>query len=249
MSLGAFVNGITPSFFLLLHLVGFIAAAYFAHRAFTITLNLAGWGFTLFALGELIYMTYHIDVTVLLFANTVATLLDVVGITLVFAGAVKTMRVVRITEIEQVFVEAQQFRIEDRLGFTQRNVRQGIGSGPCRRAALALAAARGRGLGLKSEAVGDLVQPGPDRFPPGQGAGLARQREKGRLENVLGIVRVVQDAFRGAVGHGTVPPDQFGKRCLVTARGKSLKQVPVGDIDGQRRQLADVAQEHRGVGS
>jgi hypothetical protein len=37
---------------------------------------------------ELVYMTYHLDWTVFLFAHTIAEVLDLVAFVLVFAGAV-----------------------------------------------------------------------------------------------------------------------------------------------------------------
>lgn len=46
-----------------------------------------GWAFSLYALAEIVYMTYHLDWTVFLFAHTIAEVLDLVAFVLVFAAA------------------------------------------------------------------------------------------------------------------------------------------------------------------
>ncbi len=60
MPIGAFINVFPPAVFLLVHLVGFLIGAYFAYRAFGAGLNTFGWAFTLYALAEIVYMTYHL---------------------------------------------------------------------------------------------------------------------------------------------------------------------------------------------
>lgn len=89
MPLGGFVNALPPAFFLVVHVAAFIIGAYFASRAFGTSSTTLGWGFTLFAIAELVYMTYHLDWTVFLFAHTIAEVLDLVAFILVFAGAVQ----------------------------------------------------------------------------------------------------------------------------------------------------------------
>ena len=49
---------------------------------------LLGAAFSLFAAAELVYMTYHLDWTVFLFAHTIAEVLDLTAFVLVFAAAV-----------------------------------------------------------------------------------------------------------------------------------------------------------------
>ena len=93
MPLGSFVNSIPPLIFLLIHLVAFLIGAYFAQRAFSGGATLLGWGFALFALAEISYMTYHLDWTVFLFAHTISEVLDLVAFILIFAYA--TQRVLR----------------------------------------------------------------------------------------------------------------------------------------------------------
>ena len=50
---------------------------------------LLGWGFSLFALAELSYMTYHLDWTVFLFAHTVSEVLDLLAFILIFSWTVR----------------------------------------------------------------------------------------------------------------------------------------------------------------
>ena len=95
MPLGAFLNNFPPAFFLLVHLVAFLIGAFFAYRAFGVQAPMLGWAFTLFAIAEISYMTYHLDWTVFLFAHTISEVLDLVAFILVFAGAVQTVLVRR----------------------------------------------------------------------------------------------------------------------------------------------------------
>jgi hypothetical protein len=87
MPFGDFVNQVPPPVFLLIHLTAFLAGAYFAWRSFGVGATLLGWGFSLFALAEISYMTYHLDWTVFLFAHTISEVLDLVAFILVFAAA------------------------------------------------------------------------------------------------------------------------------------------------------------------
>lgn len=95
MPFGSFINALPPAFFLAVHLVGFIVGAYFAYRAFNAgdhSARTIGWGFILYAIAELVYMTYHLDWTVFLFAHTISEVLDLVAFILVFVGAFQTVR-------------------------------------------------------------------------------------------------------------------------------------------------------------
>jgi hypothetical protein len=93
MPFGTFVNSLPPAVFLLVHLVGFAVGAYFAYRSFAGGANLLGWGFALYALSEISYMTYHLDWTVFLFAHTISEVLDLVAFVLVFAWAAQRVGV------------------------------------------------------------------------------------------------------------------------------------------------------------
>jgi hypothetical protein len=88
MPWGDWVNELPTEFFLAVHIAAFAIGAAFAWAAFKRNLSLLGWGFTLFALAEVSYMTYHLDWTVFLFAHTISEVLDLTAFGLVFLGAV-----------------------------------------------------------------------------------------------------------------------------------------------------------------
>jgi hypothetical protein len=92
MPYGTWVNELPTGFFLLVHLTAFAVGAFFAYRSFEGAKSVLGWGFLLYALAEVVYMTYHLDWTIFLFAHTVAEVLDLAAFVLVFAGAVATLR-------------------------------------------------------------------------------------------------------------------------------------------------------------
>jgi hypothetical protein len=87
MPFGDFVNQIPAPVFLAIHLTAFLIGAYFAWRSFGSGATLLGAAFSLFALAELSYMTYHLDWTVFLFAHTLSEVLDLLAFILVFAAA------------------------------------------------------------------------------------------------------------------------------------------------------------------
>jgi len=89
MPIGGFVNAVPMPVFLLIHAVAFIIGATFARKAFAAGKVEFGWGFTLYAIAELCYITYHLDWTVILFAHTLAEVLDLVGFICVFVGMTK----------------------------------------------------------------------------------------------------------------------------------------------------------------
>jgi hypothetical protein len=89
MPIGDFVNLIPAPVFLLIHLTLFAAGSYFAWRSFEADASLLGWGFALFALAEISYMTYHLDWTVFLFAHTISEVLNLGAFALIFAGVTR----------------------------------------------------------------------------------------------------------------------------------------------------------------
>jgi hypothetical protein len=91
MPFGDFVNNIPPIGFLIVHLVLFAAGAYFAWRSFAAGATTLAWGFSLFSLAEISYMTYHLDWTVFLFAHTISEVLDLFAFVLVFVAASRTI--------------------------------------------------------------------------------------------------------------------------------------------------------------
>ena len=92
MPFGDFVNQIPPIGFLAIHFVAFALGAYFARRAFAVGSSGLGWGFALFALAEISYMTYHLDWTTFLFAHTISEVLDLLAMVSFFAAAVQHAR-------------------------------------------------------------------------------------------------------------------------------------------------------------
>jgi hypothetical protein len=85
---GSWINNLPTGFFLAVHIGAFVIGAGFSWLAFKRELALLGSAFSLFAAAELVYMTYHLDWTVFLFAHTIAEVLDLAAFVLVFAGAV-----------------------------------------------------------------------------------------------------------------------------------------------------------------
>jgi hypothetical protein len=81
--------------FLAVHAVIFLFAIVFGARAFGAGEGGFGWGFTFIALGEVSYVSYHLGITDILFAHTIAEVLLLLtfGGTLarkgVFGGAVR----------------------------------------------------------------------------------------------------------------------------------------------------------------
>jgi hypothetical protein len=88
MPYGSWINDLPTAFFMVVHIAAFTLGAGFAWLAFKRELNLLATGFSLFAAAELVYMTYHLDWTVFLFAHTIAEVLDLTAFVLVFAAAV-----------------------------------------------------------------------------------------------------------------------------------------------------------------
>jgi hypothetical protein len=93
MPYGDWINELPTAFFMVVHIAAFAIGAGFAWLAFRRELRLLGAAFSLFAIAEVTYMTYHLDWTVFLFAHTIAEVLDLVAFVVVFAGAV--LQVVR----------------------------------------------------------------------------------------------------------------------------------------------------------
>jgi hypothetical protein len=87
MPFGDFINQIPAPVFLLIHLTAFLIGAFFAWRSFGAGATILGAAFSLFALAELTYMTYHLDWTVFLFAHTISEVLDLFAFILVFVAA------------------------------------------------------------------------------------------------------------------------------------------------------------------
>ena len=91
MPFGDFINGVPPLGFLVIHVVLFAIGASFAWRSFGAGQPTLGWGFSLFALAEISYMTYHLDWTTFLFAHTISEVLDLFAFVLVFVAVARTI--------------------------------------------------------------------------------------------------------------------------------------------------------------
>ena len=91
LPIGDFVNSIPPIGFLAIHIVLFLIGAYFAWRSFGANASTLGWAFSLFALAEISYMTYHLDWTIFLFAHTISEVLDLFAFVLVFVAVSRTI--------------------------------------------------------------------------------------------------------------------------------------------------------------
>ena len=91
MPIGDFVNGIPPIGFLAIHIVLVLFGAYAAWRSFGVGATLLGAAFSLFALAEISYMTYHLDWTTFLFAHTISEVLDLAAFASVFGFALQTV--------------------------------------------------------------------------------------------------------------------------------------------------------------
>lgn len=85
------INELPWGFFLLVHIALFAVGSYFAFRSFEGGPKVMGWGFALFALAEISYMTYHVNITQFLFAHTVSEVLDGAAFVALFVGAAQVV--------------------------------------------------------------------------------------------------------------------------------------------------------------
>jgi uncharacterized membrane protein len=86
MPLGTFINLMPMPVFVAIHLAALVIGAYFAKRSFDAGATDVGRAFTLYALAELSYLTYHLDWTVFLFAHTISEVFDLVAFVLLFVA-------------------------------------------------------------------------------------------------------------------------------------------------------------------
>ena len=86
MPFGAFINAMPAPVFMAIHLTALVIGAYFARRSFAAKAGDLGWAFTLYALAEACYFTYHMDWTVFLFAHTISEVFDLLAFIIVFIG-------------------------------------------------------------------------------------------------------------------------------------------------------------------
>jgi hypothetical protein len=84
------VSNLPMTVFMIVHLTGFAIGAYLAYKSFNRGASLFGWGFALYAVAEVLYMGYHMEITTFLLSHTLAEVCDLVAFILVFAGAAQT---------------------------------------------------------------------------------------------------------------------------------------------------------------
>ncbi|OGU03053.1 MAG: hypothetical protein A2085_10100 [Gemmatimonadetes bacterium GWC2_71_10] len=87
MPIGAFINAVPMPVFMVIHTVAFLIGATFAVKAKGAGEGGLAAAFGLFAVAELLYLSYHLDWTVILFAHTLAEVCDLLAFVLVFATA------------------------------------------------------------------------------------------------------------------------------------------------------------------
>src|SRR5262249_31090179 len=78
-------------------------------------------------------------------------------------------------------------------------------------------------------------------------AGLARQDEEGRLENVLGVVPVAEQAAAHRQDHAAVPSHQGFKGGFIPCRRKALQQLRVRELGARRRVCQPVEVAHHRI--
>ena len=88
MPFGDFVSQLPPAMFLIIHLGLFAAGASMAWKSFPTSQGL-GRGFALFAAAEVVYMTYHLDWTVFLFAHTISEVLSLLAFVSIFTAVMR----------------------------------------------------------------------------------------------------------------------------------------------------------------
>ncbi len=84
-----FINSIPQWFFLLVHITIFLSALAFGVRAFGAGEVWLGAGLTLFALAEVSYLTYHVNLTLFLLSHTFSEVFVLMGILLIASGATR----------------------------------------------------------------------------------------------------------------------------------------------------------------
>src|SRR5262249_10650873 len=104
----------------------------------------------------------------------------------------------------------------------------GRGGGHMRLEGRRVRAPGGPGARPHPETAGHLIQPRPDRRPPGYRTRLAGQEQEGGLENVLFVAASPEHAPGGPADQPAVPTDQLGERRLVPGGGERGQQLGVG---------------------
>lgn len=83
------INRVPWGFFMVVHVALFALGVVFALRMFQSERQLFGLGFAIFALAEISYMTYHINLTLFLFAHTLSEVLVGAALVTLFAAVAR----------------------------------------------------------------------------------------------------------------------------------------------------------------
>src|SRR5262249_47787711 len=87
----------------------------------------------------------------------------------------------------------------------------------------------------QGDPVGDRVQPAAHRLALADGAGPPHQRQERRLEGVVHVPGVAEDAAADAQHHRAVPPDEQLEGGLVAVPHEARQKLRVGDGANVRR--------------
>ena len=82
--------------------------------------------------------------------------------------------------------------------------------------------------------MGDRAQPAPDRITPGDHRRLARQQQKGGLENLFDIMFIAEHAPASPLHPGPVALDQGHESGLLAVADEPLQQGQVAHMHGHR---------------
>jgi hypothetical protein len=99
---------------------------------------------------------------------------------------------------------------------------------------LADAALRQHLAGAQRQPIGDAIEPADQVGAVADGRGFLGQSEKRGLEDILGRVRVDDDALGKTQNHGPMPPDEEFEGGLIPVPDETVQELGVAD-DARRR--------------
>lgn len=83
------VSNLPMWLFMVVHVTAFAVGAYFAYRAFDRDRAAFGWGFSLYAVAEILYMGYHLGISTFLLSHTLAEVMNLAAFALIFTGFIQ----------------------------------------------------------------------------------------------------------------------------------------------------------------
>src|SRR5713226_3365337 len=86
--------------------------------------------------------------------------------------------------------------------------------------------------GLSRKPIRHLVEPILHGIVPAHGGSFACQNQKRSLEDVLGILRLVQDTPANTHDQWAVPLHQYGESRFIPLVRKALEQLSVAEVPG-----------------